>query len=336
MATQAIWKDRFVTLGNTSPLEYRVRVGDDAIYNGKSYIRPDATDNTIKINDICADYLLNVLPLLDDTTFAELGTISFITEVQSGVNWVEKDSIEFINDWSYDYDYDLETMGMAFPISTRVDARQMIPFSSYGKDSLTAKVTLRDGSSFNQYIATHITPDFNNDYNEDFARSLRGTGNGTAMIDISQWDCVSVEVEGILYEVVGTCNRYALYYLNAYGGWDSLLIEGTHKSGDTIKRYTREMEYDNRSSANRAKDNYLNEMERNYSFNTGWLSDEESLRMHHLLSSTNVYMMDLETGKVYPLVITTTECEHKTFKSNGRQMVSYTIDATLSQSMIRR
>lgn len=337
MATQAIWKDKYVTLGNGSPLNYRIKVGNNVIYSGKAFKRPNATDNIIRINDICADYLENVLPTLSAAQFTALGGVTFETQVQSGSTWTTKDTTTFINDWSYDYDHDVETDGMSFPINGKIDKRQLLLFTAYNASQVKATFHYADGTSSFQIIPTIITDDYDPSFNLDFARSEGGSLSGTAVIDLSnKVDLVSVEVNGHLYEVVDSCAKYALYYINAYGGWDSLLIGGLTTETDNVTRHNREHDYDNTNPTNRGRENYLNEIDKTYSINTGWMSEESSLRMHHLLNSTMVYMYDFAKVQMIPVVVNNTTTQYKTFKSNQGQALNYTIEVSVAHSRIRR
>ena len=162
-------------------------------------------------------------------------------------------------------------------------------------------------------------------------------GSGTAVFDLSAWDNVaSVTINGKTWEVVTDCREWVVYYVNAYGGWDSLLIEGNTIETDSLKRHTREMEYDNRSIQNRGTQNYVNEITKSYTLHTSWMSDAESLRMHHLLNSPEVYLFNINTGDMIPVTLNNTTTEFKTYKNNGGRLVNYTIDATLAQERIRR
>lgn len=334
--SEPIWKDRIVNLGAYATNNFRIKVGTKTIYTGTSHRRPGETQNTIKINDICADYLQNVIPSMTHAEFTALGEITFKTESYYSNAWNEVDSVVFINDWSYDYEHDPAVDGLSFPVSMRVDQRQFLVYTAYDEELVTAKMNLKSGESVNIYVSTLVTDDFNADYNQDFSKALRGTKNGTAVIDLSRYDAESVEINGHLYEIVPSCHRYALYYANAYGGWDSLLMEGNDKVQDSVTRHQRTLEYDNRNISNRGTDNYINELERKITLHTSWMNDEESLRMHHLLNSTNVFLMDLEKTQMIPVVLTSTTTEHKTYKNNGHQLVNYEIEVTIAQTRIRR
>lgn len=335
---ESIWKDYFVDLGTADAVQFRIKIGDDIIYSGKAYKRPGETDNTIRINDICADYLKNVLPTLSQAAFSEMELpITFSIECLSDGSWEEADSVQFINDWSYDPSYNPATMGMDAPINGHIDARQWIVYTAINASQIAATIHSKNGTSFQVYIPIAISDDFNADFNNDFAKSTRSAGSGTAVFDLSAWDdVVGITIGNSNLQVVTDCAEWALYYVNAYGGWDSFLIEGAAKVVDNLTRHTREMEYDNSVTSNRGKQNFLNEIVKSYSLVTGWLADDESERMHHLLNSPEVFLYNINSGDMLPVVLTNTQTEYKTFKGNGGRLVNYTIEASLAQDRIRR
>ena len=340
MAIAPIWKDYFVTLGTGVVIPFRIRVQDqsgDIIYNGKSHIKPWGIDNSIRINDICADYLTNALPALSQAEFSALSfPLNFVVEAFLQ-DWNIAGQVQFMNDWSYDDSYNPATMGMSFPVNGRIDSRQWLVYTAYNASTITATLTFTDGTTSQVIIPVEISADFSDDFNTDFARSARAAGSGTAVFDLSAWDNVaSVTINGKTWEVVTDCREWVVYYVNAYGGWDSLLIEGNTIETDTLKRHTREMEYDNRSIQNRGTQNYVNEITKSFTLHTSWMSDAESLRMHHLLNSTEVYLFNINTGDMIPVTLNNTTTEYRTYKNNGGRLVNYTIDATLAQERIRR
>lgn len=337
-----IWKDYFIDLGSAASAQFRIRIGSyngTTIYSGLAFKRPGQTNNKIKINDICADYLQNVLPSLSHAEFSALQfpLTFYIQKNTSGSTWTNVEAVSFLNDWSYDYDYDPETMGMAFPINGRTDRRQPLLFTAYESSEITATLNYADGTSSFIIIPIELTDDFDASFNEDFSRMLRAAGSGTAVLDLSSREnLVSVEINGQTYEIMDSCSRYALYYVNAYGGWDSLLIEGNTKESDSLKRQLRSIEYDNTNITNRGTENYLTEIEKKFSMNTAWLTDDQSLRMHHLLNSTCVYLFDMMRQQMIPVVLTNSSTEYKTYRNNGKQLISYTIEMTIAQNRIRR
>lgn len=331
-----IWKDFYVSLGSADSIEYRILCNDEVIYSGKAWKRPGYSSNDIRINDICADYLNNVLPSLGEE-FTPAGHPTFVVETFSGSAWSQVASVQFFNDWSYDYDFNPATMGLSFPINGKVDSRQWIVHSAYNASSIRADITLQDGTSFFIIVPVEISPSFNADFNSDFAKEVRSAQTGTAVFNLSEYGNIkSVKIDKVTYEMVEGCNRYALYYVNAHGGWDSLLIEGNHSEVDNLTRHNREVEYDNRSIQNRGRQNYVNEISKTLTLHTSWMSDEESSRMHHLLNSTEVYLYDILKDQMIPVVLKNGTTEYKTYRSNGHKLFNYTIEVSYANDRIRR
>lgn len=341
MAARPIWKDVYVTLGAGDSILYRVILSDtsEVIYSGKAYKRPGETDITARVNDICADYLVNVLPYLSQAEFTSITLpVTFLVQASAnGSTWTTKATLQFINDWSYDYGYNPATMGMSFPINGHIDPRMPIVWTGLSVSQVTITVRDTTGASYQVIIAVEISDDFNADFNSDFSRSVRSAGSGTAVFYPTAWDNVDrITIGSSTFKVVTDCAKYALYYVNAHGGWDSFLIEGNTMEADTLKRYTREMVYDNRDIQNRGIQNYVNEVTKGFTFHTGWLLHDQGERMHHLINSTDVYLYDIASQEMIPVTIPMTSCEYRTFKNQGNRLVNYTIQVEVAQNRIRR
>lgn len=317
-----IWKDYYVNLGVDDSTTFRVLEGDTVIYTGIAYKRPGKVSNMIRINDICADFLV--------AEFPELGKVFVGHElkrfvVEKLVNGVYQycDDAEFYVDWSYDYKFDPLVKGLNCPINSRVTPLTPVPYSVLHADELETESTKTGGFMY-------YAPSANNAF-------------GTYLIDMSEFvdgDVVlfaESEVEKVsAYKVVDICVDYALYYRNAYGGVDMLLIEGNHSEADNLTRHIRGIDYDNSNIRNRGTENYVNEISKTLTLHTSWLSDEESSRMHHLLNSTEVYLYDIKKAQMIPVVLTDTQTQYKTYKGNGGNLVNYAINVSIAQERVRR
>ena len=336
-----IWKDYFFTLPDAADVATFTLYADGlAIYSGRAYKRPGADAIEIRVNDICADWLSSVLPNLDQASFEALSlparfTLRYSYETGGGSAVVGTlGPVTFLPDWSYDYDYDADRDGMAFPVNGRIAPGMWLTYTSPAADSVTATVHTSTGDS-TVIIPIAISGDFDSDFNNDFSRSARSAAAGTAVVDPFAWEGVEyVTIGGVRYDVVEDCHPYALYYTNAYGGWDFLLMEGASSEADGLTRHTIDTDYDNRDIRNRGRRNYVNEIAKRWTLRTGWLSDEESSRMHHLLNSADVYLYDIAAGAMIPVVLTNTDTPYKTYKTDG--MVQYTVEAQLAQERTRR
>lgn len=149
----------------------------------------------------------------------------------------------------------------------------------------------------------------------------------------SQFDATDSAITTSIGNVVtgNSCGEIALYYKNRKGGWDAFLIEGTWKKQDTYTKYTYNRAYNN-TTLEFENGTYHSQIITNYSLNTGWLNDQQSENLaFNLLSSNEVYLHNLCTDKVYPVVITDNTAVYKTYKNNSRKLVNYQINCEESQ-----
>ena len=317
MAAIPIWKDKVVDLGGAS-VEFRITIGGNTIYSGKAIARPGEANAKVRINDICADYLSHALPTITDRTFTSFALPAFKVEKKSGGSWTTIDTITFYNDWSYDYGFTGATL--SDPINGKVTADMFILFSGKGIGNISATYYKTNGTSTNRSTTVSPTPN-----------------DGTCVFDAGAVaDTKRIAITSLNYFVVPDCHKYALYYVNAYGGWDHLLVEGNDIEVDSLARHTMDREYDNTNIVNRGRVNYVNEVTKYWSLNTGLLTDDEASRMHHLVNSPLVFLCEIASATFIPVVITDTSCEYKTYRNQGNRMFNYQLTIELAQNRIRR
>lgn len=143
----------------------------------------------------------------------------------------------------------------------------------------------------------------------------------------------TMELATSVYQVAGGnyCGEIALYYKNRKGGWDSFLIEGTVTKKDEYTKYTYNRSFNN-NTLEFENGTYHSQIVTSYVLNTGWLNDQESDNLaFNLLSSNEVYLHNLCTDKVYPVVIKDNTATYKTYKNNSRKLVNYQINVEESQ-----
>ena len=331
-----IWKDYYIDLGSELSVHFRIMRDGALLYQGLAVKRPGESSNTIRINDICADYMRVPPPTFDEgLTPSTVYTFSIITSV-NGSSWSFAESVQFIPDWSYDYSSVQRTV-LSDPVNGVLDPRQVLLWSTSQTGMITVTIRYAGGGSSQIFVPVTITADFNNDYNTDFATSGVTVNGGTLAVDLSKYDDVAgVQIGSTVYTVAQACHRYVLYYRNMYGGWDSFLFKGTDKRIDALTRHEFGRSYDNRTSTGRGTVNYVTEVVREYSVNTGWLTDGQSARMENLLGSPDTYLQDLVSGQIWPTVLTGSSIEHKTYDNNGRRLVNYAVTLRIAQEMVRR
>lgn len=372
-----IWpisKDAIVSFGNLSTPTFFIYVNSALIYTGVSKKRPGQTENTIYINDIVADYLKRSLPNLvwDETregaafdndvieTNAQISCPEVIvTYTDAEGTQVEAFRARIFPDWSYterEYTQNKQAT-LSDPIVNLIDPRQRLIATLYNGNMAS------NTWKFHRVNLGDFDEDFDYDFNKVAEEDYNfGSGFSTLFdavfplhnalgigetVKISS-NAFSSDVE-LEYIIKKTCHRYAFYYLNAFGGWDTMLMQGAGKERDSLTRYEIKTPYNNNSIGDspalvspafkyyeRGRHNYLNEVQKAWEVNTGFLTDEQSRKMHHLLESTNVYLHDLEENKVYPVTITDNEVEYKTFTGEDCKMANYLIKAQFAQDRQRR
>jgi hypothetical protein len=238
------------------------------------------------------------------------------------------EEVTFVNDWSYDYDKEDDGV-LSAPINGLFDVRMPLLYSI--SKAQTIEVDAQD---------THadFSIDFSADFNIGYDRKwmVEAASSGTLILKNIFDQHGDVKVGNITYHGERTCATHALYYINAYGGWDFLLMQGRSVESDSYSRKTMKKEYDNNSVQNRGTSNYLNEVDKTFTLRTGLFFGDQGQRMHHLIGSTEVYMYDLEKGDMIPVVLTTNECRYKTYGTEGNKLMSYEIGVRVAHNRIRR
>jgi hypothetical protein len=340
MPIAPIWKDRIVTLAASGTYaDYEIHENTAAgtlLYSGRAYPRPGEATIRARINDICADYLGAPLPDFANRFTPMRVSATFVVVVGGST----KDTITFVNDWSYDPGK-VWTAGsvLSDPVTGELDPRQTIFFSVLsGVTTIYVTLNYTDGTSGQVAVPVAFTADFNDDFNGDFAQTDNPATSGTAILDLSQFTgLASVSYGGRTYPVrQDTCARWCLAYVNAYGGWDTLLLDGITSRTDALQRHTAGMDYDNSDGSARGRKDHAIEVTPTWTLRTGLLTDEQSAKMGHVLASTNVYLQDLADGTYYPVLITDTEAPVKSYKGNGHNVNLYSFTATLAQDRYRR
>ena len=319
--SEPIWKDYTVTLGSADAYDFEIRLDNAAgqlIFSGRAYKRPGATNVEVRINDVCAAYLHTLLPdPMQAGVFDDDIQRTFVVLYETGGVWTTADTVDFYNDWSYDNGFDPATDKLPDPVLKKLDPRQMLLFSALPGATLTGTVYLAGGTTS--------------------AVSASLPNGGTYVLDLSSYiKPVKVTLGGITWEVADFCRRFSAYYVNAYGGWDCLLLDGVDARADALTRHTTLKEYDNGDPSARGRKDYAIEYAPAWTLNTGILSDLESSRMHHLLESPQVYLYDFVDGVFLPVVLTDVEDVRQTYRGNGRRPAQYTFTAQLAQERFRR
>lgn len=342
------WQDYFVKIATLLKSKaFTIKDGGTVIYSGTIYSKSGNNE----------DLYVNIMPIVRDYMNSEYPN----PDMDYGSNWLTQKTyktfevkpesgtavnVEVMWDWSYKIHkgvggrVDVKNRLRNDPVIMRFSPSQGLFISIVANN--TANITLEypDGTTAADTIA------------------LSGVGTQWIGENEERWsNYVSVETLDWLtpdgrglqhFDIVGDCFPVALDYVNAWGGWDSLLIEGAIKRTDDYRRDTYRSgigvaipsgaDINDIDFARRDKTEYLNTVTPRWELNTALLSDDEASRMHHLLGSPNVFIRDLMgvwPNNAYPVTIIDTACEYKRNVGAGWG-AQYTINVELSHERMRR
>lgn len=336
MTIVPIWKDTYVKFYSEEETpEYYITIqyfGDEekVVYNGKTFgLKPTSSStlylSEIYLNPIVKDYLFTKVedPALETPMSFRYSQV-FVRVYNSMNDSIIGEEYVFIDDYSYDEDfyYDRGVLCLNRPIKKSV-ASIPLPFTTFDltldDENYTCTWTFVSGICVNPIYGSTTK------YKDTILFNPRGEG-----VCSCTWQGEDMFKEPILSYIVDDCkSNYAYYYKNALGGYDVLCVSGKMIQVDNLERKTIEVYKD-------GKQNFENVITRTYSTFTGYLTEEQSLLMHHLLNSTEVYLYDISEGTYVPVVLTNTSTEYKTKQNQNKKMISYNITCEEATKKYRR
>lgn len=293
---------------------FQIYVDEVLVYSGNAYVAPDEDEVTIRANDIVRDYVSAVV-----TTFAGGTAVSKNIQAPTAklyINDALAESARLIPDWSYDTAHNI--YAMADPIDGIADPRSIIPYSFIAESGATKQpkvdIKFADGSVLSPTFAS--------------------VSAGTVSVDATEHDdAKEVTFDSLTtYRIESTCKRYALYYVNAYGGVDLYIPKGQCTKATNYDR----SEYLRSSSAKYQSKTFKTDAVDSWSLNTGLMTEEQSMKMHHLIGSNDVRLLDMETGEWVSVKITDSSLTYKTYANSGRTFPVYTINVESAETRERR
>ena len=310
-----IWKTTVVEVAGQGYVDYTVSTEGDVIYSGRAYQMPGDANINFELNEIVRDYVDNYLWWREGYQTPSGWQRTFTIELGNGGGG---DYI-FTKDWSYqELGYSTNSfICLNEPIINEIPAGCYVPVCVFSPQKAGNTSFTRNGTSV-------YTANLNNPRQ---ARYLFVSAPGYKY---------GYTGDNNVYKGAADCKtRYVLYYENAYGGIDAMPVQGNATLTDKITAYTTKNAVRVPSTSFSYR-RYLNEIQKTWEFRTGYLSDEQASRMHHLIESTMVYVYDIETDTLYPVVIDETSLTYKTYKNQGRKFFNYSFKVRESQDKIRK
>lgn len=325
---EPIWKDEILFWANPNgTTQLSISADGEVVYQCKLTSPPGSNVMSMNINHIVKDYLSSKINFNRLTRIYQQPmfkrTFELTPFTQNGVRTVTR-----YNDWSYESRQPRNYCeSLSSPLSNIVDPRQIL-FSTIAKVS--------DGN------AGECRAEWFNDAENGVLATVIPAPCTTLCIPLTdipeaaRIDIYSDEDEWIGYYMVQkTCADYCLYYLNAYGGYDHLLIKGTALRTDSYARTEITRDVSN-ATLRHGKQCLTTEITPKWRLNTDYLTDEQWAKTHHLLGSTHVLLHNLATDEIVPVVITSSTAEFKTYRNQGNKKSFLTIDVEASVKRMRK
>lgn len=337
MILHPIWRDTYYVKNNINYLNYIIE--DDTgnvVYSGTAISEPSKNDISFNVNHICANYLNSHLPngitvgphyVYD---YTKLFTLKSDNQILA--------QFRFYN--SYSYNSLPNRVFINDPIKRKMNGNTMIVEADKRQYTFVSAYNTEETAKSLKSTYTNIQGTTETVYEIDnTSMFVRIGGNYTtsvsSIIPSIVWNTEDINDGELQIKTIDTCYDYCLYYVNAYGGWDSLLIKGnTKKTDDVNSNYY--IKTANNTELEFGKVKYLNEITVAYRLYTDWFNDDEQSRLYHLLESNEVYLHNLADNSIYPVNITNKQVEYKTFTNNGRKKWYNTIDVEVAQTKLRR
>lgn len=322
-----IWRDVEFNFGAMDQISYTIWYGEEMIFAGKSWKRPNATSNKILVNKICQDYMAQAHLDLVSVGW-KVANKDFTLRDENGEQVYA--TYRFINDWSYSDDFKDGLLSHPILNKQRAVRGQLFPFTLFGAGE---EVSVEYGIN---YVDGYVDQ-FDNPVDDWWSTEYVTNGVSTSFFRMAYINSDYIDTVWIgddTYKVEEPCViPYVLYYNNPWGGMDWFPVLGRVTVKDNVTQYTIQQNYLN-TTLEFGKTRYLSEIDRSYQLNSGWLKQEESDRMWYLLHSNTVYLHDIKANKIMPVIITDPQMEHKQ-KTSKNKIINYTFNVQLSQQMER-
>lgn len=323
-----IWKTMNIEIPIVTPF-YSIKKGDDLIFSGKVYAQKTDSVRSINVNDIIEDYTSDSIDITSSQRWQKTENEKVFT-LATGVNETEMSdmfNLVVADDWSYTDR--ATTYFTSDPICYTLDSRQYFIFSVQNRYS----DTLPSYSYQTDLVSVDgvETGDYKVVSDESYTQLIKDISN-IKTIDITEMNNVD---DTRYFKVCTTKNKYCLYYKNLYGGYDSILLNPTSQLSASITDSTLTTDYDT-TVLNHYKRSYSKTIQNKWALKTNLLNDTQSEKMRHIYTSNQMWLHNLETGRLYAVNPVDKTFTEKTFKSNKHKPLSYTITVEEAYTQDRR
>lgn len=323
-----IWKTMNIEIPIVTPF-YTIKKGDDLIFSGKVYAQKTDLVRNINVNDIIEDYTSDGIDITSSQRWQKTENEKVFT-LANGANETEMSdmfNLVVTDDWSYADR--ARTYFTSDPICYTLDSRQYFVFSVQNRYSDTlpsysyqTDLVSVDGVESGDYKVVS---------DESYTQIIKDISN-LKTIEITEMNNVD---DTRYFKVCATKNKYCLYYKNLYGGYDSILLNATSQLSASITDNTLTTDFDT-TALGHYKRSYSKTVQNKWTLKTNLLNDTQSEKMRHIYTSNQMWLHNLETGKLYAVNPVDKTFTEKTFKSNKHKPFYYTITVEEAYTQDRR
>lgn len=328
MASYPIWQDVTHSVEVAGEyIDYDVRIGDDIIYQGRAYVLPYETTAVIPIAAIAASHLSGKVEFFALPARINQANWRRTFTIYNSLLGTAIGEYTFYADWSYGEDNEIEDNVLNYtsrPMQLVVDPRQYF-VASVG--NLSASSSRRWEIVLNGWAISRMN-----------TAVMSAVFVGILGIQDTAKDGDPIIIRGAnapSYTIKNTCAQYALYYLNAVGGWDYLLLMGNAVRENDYERVSMR-QHANNLTYQHGEIVVSEKVNVTWKLYTDNLSDAQWALMHHLTGSPQIYLHDLDAGAITPVNITDTKQIYRTYKNQGKKMSFAEIHVKASQQRYRR
>lgn len=327
MANYPVWKDvKVETATSQDSVDYSISVDGSTIFNGKTYRMPGSSKANIYINRIVRDYLSakidfnRTAKVQPQDKYLRAFTLNLVSAGIKSTNY------NIYNDYGYE-DGEIKDNAiniLSRPLSNIVDHRQIAFCTFADLSSATSHDIEVESQKKGVTLASSISGKC-----KTFTVNTNIIGDTITVTDVMAGNILAS------YEVRETCADYCLYYLNAHGGFDHLLIKGNSLRTDDFKRVEITRDVDN-TTLQHGRQSVSVEIQPKWKLYTDHLTDAQWALTHHLLGSTQVFLHDFATDDIIPVVITANSAEYRTYANQGKKKSYLTIDVEAASKRMRK
>ena len=321
-------KDTYiVNLGSGQTTDYTITTVDnnEVIYSGTAVKYPDAIRTEIELNYIVRDYLNSDVDSLSYNP-NDSAVVSVVKNyIRDFVITTPTSSTTISMANNYDYNDSLDINNNCI-LSAHIrdgkeiaDVRQFIPKNLLNYNT---QIVVSNADNFDSLIWSDVS---GNTY------TLIAPQLTPATIKYTMYSGAERNVY-----VQNTCSEYVLYYLNALGGWDWLLVDGNTLRTDDMESVYYNSKFNNTKISTQYKNKYQSYITPKWECYINRLSDAESKKMYHLLTSQCIILHNMAENKMWRVNITNTDVKYYTYKNNQRHRADYTIELEASNYIIKR